>query len=247
MKRYIRYGAAAVLCAFLPVMTAGCSDIAADTASQAALQMEVDTAETTLEAEAVTDALTQTAAVESTAQAETAAETTAQEAVVTVTANETIGSTGLTADQWCTKAQSIYENAASIAFSYFGSTAGCVLDEGDVVNDVWYRVTNFNTIEDATAAYFAVFSKAVHGNDFSDKFQMIDDKLYCCLGDRGSDISYVSSQITALTASTDTVLSFTVTSTYQFPDDTEITTQEHPFTLVYENDQWMVGEFTLPY
>ena len=78
-------------------------------------------------------------------------------------------------------------------------------------------------------------------------FQMVDDKLYGRLGDRGADISYVSAKVTALTASTDSTLTFSVTASYEEPDSGDTSEQTDTFTLVMERGAWRVGQFTMPY
>ena len=52
---------------------------------------------------------------------------------------------------------------------------------------------------------------------------------------------------TALTGSTADTLTFSVVSSYQFPDEIEATQKESVLTLVYERGAWRVGTFTMPY
>lgn len=161
--------------------------------------------------------------------------------------NTTIGDTGMTAEEWCTQAQQIYTTAASTYFTYLCSSDGFTYDSSDVIEDNWMRVTSCNTLEEATAEYYSVFAQTGHETDLDGQFRMVDDKLYRLCSDRGADISYVNSKVTALTSSTSDTLTFTVVSTYQFPDETEQTTQEEVFTLVFERSAWRVGQFTMPY
>ena len=85
----------------------------------------------------------------------------------------------------------------------------------------------------------------------NDQFQMIDGNLYRLCGDRGMDITYISSEITTLTESTEDSLVFQAVSTYCEPDKEEqsnaYTQRSDIFTIVLENGQWKVGQFTMPY
>ena len=96
-------------------------------------------------------------------------------------------------------------------------------------------------------AGYSVFAQSGHESDFDGMFQMVDDKLYGRLGDRGADISYVSAKVTALTASTDSTLTFSVTASYEEPDSGDTSEQTDTFTLVMERGAWRVGQFTMPY
>lgn len=158
-----------------------------------------------------------------------------------------IGDTGMTASEWCTQAQKIYTAAASTYFIYLCSSDGFAYDTDDVTEDGWVRVTNYQTIEEAEAEYYDIFARAGHEMDLNGQFRMENDKLYRLCGDRGGDISYVSSEVTELTGSTADTLTFSVVSTYQEPDSTEQTTREDTFTLILEHGEWHVGQFTMPY
>lgn len=161
--------------------------------------------------------------------------------------SETIGDTGMTADEWVAEAQNIYTTAASTYFTYLCSSGGFDYDMDDVVDGNWFHVTNCDTLEEAGAEFYSVFSEAAHESDLDGQLQLIDDKVYRLCGDRGADISYVSSKVTALTDSTADTLTFSVTSTYQYPEEDEITTKDDVFTLVFERGVWRVGQFTMPY
>ena len=161
--------------------------------------------------------------------------------------NSLIGDTGLTAEEWCEEAQQIYTTAAATYYTYLCSSDGFTYDTSDVIDDSWQRVTSCDTLEEATAEYYSVFAQTGHESDLDEQFRVVDDKLYRLCGDRGADISYLDSKVIALTSSTADTLTFTVVSTYQFPDETEQTTQEDIFTLVMERGVWRVGQFTMPY
>ncbi|MGN1403141.1 MAG: hypothetical protein ACI4XB_02335 [Ruminococcus sp.] len=246
--------AAACLAVFtLTAMLSGCTDISGSDAGQTPIEMEASGAADTSPA-AETDA----AAVEND---DTAEESTAQEEDAVSSEDSAaspdndeqsddgvlIGDTGLTAEEWCEQAQQIYTTAAAVYYTYLCSSDGFTYDASDVIDENWQRVTSCDTLEEATAEYYSVFAQTGHENDLNEQFRVVDDKLYRLCGDRGADISYLDSEVTALTDSTDDTLTFTVVSTYQFPDETEQTTQEDIFTLVLERGVWRVGQFTMPY
>ncbi len=53
--------------------------------------------------------------------------------------------------------------------------------------------------------------------------------------------------MTALTASTDSTLTFSVTASYEEPDSGDTSEQTDTFTLVMERGAWRVSQFTMPY
>lgn len=242
-----------LVCLALAAGMTGCSDIADTTSSlpagTTAAQAAEETTETTLErTEESVNSMQETAPADAATSgtALTVEERTSEEAA---SGGELVGDTGLTAEAWCTQAQQIYENAASTYFIYQASSGmGFTYDTSDTIGDgSWQRVTNYSTIEEAEAGYYEVFAQAGHETDLDAQFQMSDGKLYRLCGDRGSDISYQSSAVTALTGSTADTLTFSVVSSYQFPDETEATQKESVLTLVYERGAWRVGTFTMPY
>ena len=239
-----------LVCLALAAGMTGCSDIADTTSSlPAGTTAAQETTETTLErieesVNSMQETVPADAATSDTAL--TVEERTSEEAA---SGGELVGDTGLTAEAWCTQAQQIYENAASTYFIYQASSGmGFTYDTSDTIGDgSWQRVTNYSTIEEAEAGYYEVFAQAGHETDLDAQFQMLDGKLYRRCGDRGSDISYQSSTVTALTGSTADTLAFSVVSSYQFPDEIEATQKESVLTLVYERGAWRVGTFTMPY
>lgn len=242
-----------LVCLALAAGMTGCSDIADTTSSLPAetttVQAVEETTETTLErTEESVNSMQETAPVDAATSNTTltAEESTSEE---TASGGDLVGDTGLTAEAWCAQAQQIYENAASTYFIYQASSGmGFTYDTSDTIGDgSWQRVTNYSTIEEAEAGYYEVFAQTGHETDLDAQFQMSDGKLYRRCGDRGSDISYQSSTVTALTSSTADTLTFSVVSSYQFPDETEATQKESVLTLVYERGAWRVGTFTMPY
>lgn len=243
------------------VCFAGCSDIAessiAEPASltlEAAKETDVQTQQTQTEIQDTQTTLSSfdnytvsssnAAITEAYADSE---ESSSASSETSVSSDAVIGDTEMTAAKWCAQAQQIYETAATTYFTYLCSSDGFTYDAEDCIDGGWYRVTNCNTLEDAEAEYYSVFAKSGHETDLDKQFQIVDEKLYRLCGDRGADISYLDSKVTELLESTTDTLTFSVVSTYQFPDASEITTQEDRFTLVWERDAWRVGQFTMPY
>ena len=153
----------------------------------------------------------------------------------------------MTESEWVAQAQQMYEKAAQTYYTYLCSSSGFTYDTEDTIADDYVRITSCDTLEDAEAPYYTVFAKSAHASDFDGMLEMSDDKLYGRMGDRGADISYVSSAVTALTASTSSQLTFAGTSSYEDPEDGSASTKEDTFTLVLEDGSWRVGQFTMPY
>ncbi len=241
-KKLNKVGAAALMIAAL--MT-GCTDVADTSTASLDITAETAAAEETTAAESESTP----EPTESTAQADSSTESTsASSAKAADASQETIGSTGMTADQWVAQAQQIYETACKTYFTYLCSSSGYTYDEADTLDDNYVRITSCDSIEAAEAEFYSVFTQTGHENVFDGMFQMKDDKLYGRIGDRGANIFYGSSQVTALTGSTEDTLTFSVTSTYQDPDSGEQTSvQEDVFTLVMERGAWRVSQFTMPY
>ena len=213
----------AALCTMAALMT-GCTDVS-------------DGSQTQVDMNAATTA------AETTAPAETAETTDAPAAQ----SQETIGDTGMTADQWVAQAQQIYDTACQTYYTYRCTSDCFTYDNSDTTEDGYVRITSCDSIEAAEAEYYSVFAQSGHESDFDGMFQMVDDKLYGRLGDRGADISYVSAKVTALTASTDSTLTFSVTASYEEPDSGDTSEQTDTFTLVMERGAWRVSQFTMPY
>ena len=150
-------------------------------------------------------------------------------------------------DQWVAQAQQIYDTACQTYYTYRCTSDCFTYDNSDTTEDGYVRITSCDSIEAAEAEYYSVFAQSGHESDFDGMFQMVDDKLYGRLGDRGADISYVSAKVTALTASTDSTLTFSVTASYEEPDSGDTSEQTDTFTLVMERGAWRVSQFTMPY
>ncbi len=165
--------------------------------------------------------------------------------------NEIVGNTGLTVSQWLEKANVMYQTAITTYNTYLCSSDGFQYQTDENSIDGWMLVTSCSTVEEATQPYFDIFAVSQHNSDLDGQFQMIDGNLYRLCGDRGMDITYISSEITTLTESTEDSLVFQAVSTYCEPDKEEqnnaYTQRSDIFTIVLENGQWKVGQFTMPY
>ena len=237
----------AALCTMAALMT-GCTDVSDGSQTQVDMNAATTAAETTAPAEnAETEPAAETAETDtdlSASEEESTAETTDAPAAQS---QETIGDTGMTADQWVAQAQQIYDTACQTYYTYRCTSDCFTYDNSDTTEDGYVRITSCDSIEAAEAEYYSVFAQSGHESDFDGMFQMVDDKLYGRLGDRGADISYVSAKVTALTASTDSTLTFSVTASYEEPDSGDTSEQTDTFTLVMERGAWRVSQFTMPY
>lgn len=245
MQKKLTAVCAAVLT--IAALMTGCTSVS-DGGGQTSVGITAETtaAETTAETQSTEDETTAEPA-ESTAETNLDGESTST-AETSAPSQDTIGSTGMTADQWVAQAQQIYETACKTYFTYLCSSSGYTYDETDTLDDNYVRITSCDSIEAAEAEFYSVFTQTGHEDVFDGMFQMKDNKLYGRIGDRGANIFYGSSQVTALTGSTEDTLTFSVTSTYQDPDSGEQTpVQEDVFTLVMERGAWRVSQFTMPY
>lgn len=230
----------------IAALMTGCTSVS-DGGGQTSVGITAETtaAETTAETQSTEDETTAEPA-ESTAETNRDGESTST-AETSAPSQDTIGSTGMTADQWVAQAQQIYETACQTYYTYLCSSSGYTYDETDTLDGDYVRITSCDSIEAAEAEFYSVFAQAGHENAFDGMFQTADGKLYGRIGDRGADISYVSSQVTALTDSTEDTLTFSVTSSYEDPETGDTSAQEDVFTLVMERGVWRVGQFTMPY
>ena len=230
-------------------LMSGCTNISeTESSAQTTVEMEVSQTETSVTAsDADTETETETETKTEAALTDTASETQTSAVTTAAAGGDVVGNTGMTSAQWCKKAQQMFDSAASVYFTYHCTSDSFTYDESDTLGGGWYRVTSCDSIKAAEADYFAVFAPSVHSGDLADQFQEQDEKLYRCCGDRGADITYTSTEITEMTAGSDSSVSFTAVSTYTDPDSGEVTTQSNAFSLIYEDGAWLVGTFILPY
>lgn len=156
--------------------------------------------------------------------------------------DKTVGDTDMSTSEWLDKAQSIYNSAARTRFNYICTSNYFDCDYSDMKGDGrWVRVTNCDTLEEASAEYYSVFAESGHESDLDNYLTVIEGELYCSDGARGKDITYQGTEVTEITDSSDDTITFKVVSTY---DDR---TEENEFSLVYERGAWYVEDFKMPY
>lgn len=168
----------------------------------------------------------------------------------------TVGTKGWTEDDWITWANDLFATACSLEFDY--EAGGCITTDGSSsisVNGMdYYVATDYNSIEEATADYFSVFSKTGRENKFAEYMQEQDGRLYILPAGRGSDIFYKESRVTSISNIGENTIEFTVENYYYedlFDDPAEqenhITMTTDTFTVIFEDRVWKVLNLNLPY
>ena len=163
----------------------------------------------------------------------------------------TIGTTELTsaedAEQWETKAKSLYDAACDM---YFGIVfnGGYFQENGNSsskLNMSFHEVSDerATTVADVKAELRTVFSEscaAQYDSQVDEKYKEVDGKLYQQQSGKGGNVTLEDVDIKFISAD-DSKASFYATAHYT--DRSDIT---EPFTLVYENGAWKVSEFSDP-
>lgn len=113
-----------------------------------------------------------------------------------------------------------------------------------------YLVTadSINSLADVRLDYHKVFSEDYKDN-LDEVFVESNGRVYCLCGERGSDIFYIDSRITAVNSRSDSEISFTVTDSYSDDDlGGGSCTKERDFAISLDSDgAWRVSRFILPY
>lgn len=152
------------------------------------------------------------------------------------------GALGRTEDEWLATAQTMYMEACETAFRFLCTGSEFPVDKANLdIIDKTYFLTTCSSFEDATAAYYDIFSRESHGDDFSSLLLEQNGRLYVARGSRGMDMTYLSSQVERLVSISDTEAVFEVLVEYE---DREVTNQ---FSIIAEEGKLLVAEFTLPY
>lgn len=166
------------------------------------------------------------------------------------------GTESWTEDDWITWANDLFATACSLEFDY--EAGGCITTDGSSsisVNGMdYYLATDYNSIEEATADYFSVFSKTGRENKFAELMQEQDGHLYIIPAGRGSDIFYKESLVTSISNIGENTIEFTVENYYYedlYDDPAEqenhITMTTDTFTVIFEDRVWKVLNLNLPY
>lgn len=151
-------------------------------------------------------------------------------------------------------AQALFESACRTQWNY---TVGCPfsLDTGDYVENQFgwkfFRVTDsrIKSVKDVEALYFRVFSDRYTHSEIAELYTEKNGNVYALSGNRGSDIYYSSSRITAIESKSADEIFFTVENYYDGSDfGQESYTETETFSAVIENGNvWKAGKFRLPY
>lgn len=232
-----------MLTAALCLSAAGCEMKNMEYSS--APQEETTTAETTtVTAEKTTTADTVSASTTTTTTT-TTAEATTTTTVTTAPAEEDPDAIG----------QTLYDEACSRIFGMFCSTYYSTGNEAILDHTEWmefYPVTDsrVKTVEDVKTDFCTVFSEeyaAPYLAEIDQKFRMIDGVLYCALGERGSDITYLDTELQLLSADQDTICFSAVSHYMDMDNGTPLPDQPADFILIRTANGWRVSAFTLPY
>ncbi len=152
------------------------------------------------------------------------------------------GVDGRTQEEWMMLGQELYMEAMELAFRYLCTGSEFPFDRANLeIIDRTYFLTTCTSFEEATAAYYELFSREYHGDDFEGLLLEQNGRLYAARAARGMDMTYLSSEIATLVSASETEIVFEAETLYE---DGETTAT---FTLVPEDGFWKVGEFTLPY
>ena len=151
-------------------------------------------------------------------------------------------------------AQALYQSACRTQWDYTVGTPYSIDYDTYIENEYgwqYYLITEsgINSLADVEADYYKVFSDR-YPTPLYEEYIEQDGNVYALNGQRGSDIFYTYSQVTAVTSRTDDEIFFTVTSYYDgtaIGEDTSYTTEDE-FSIVIGSDGVLrAGVFKLPY
>lgn len=163
---------------------------------------------------------------------------------------------GFLESDWIAWANGMHQRACTLEFeSSSGMNFQYDTSSSIQVNGMeYYLCTNYSSIEEASAEYYAFFTKEGRENVFSGFVAEQDGALYVCPLGRGSDIYYKDSCVVSLDRIEECKVVFSVDN-YYYTDayfdsngaDDSYTTQKNDFSVVFEDGVWKVEEFYLPY
>ncbi len=152
------------------------------------------------------------------------------------------GAQGKTDSEWLAFGQELYKKGCDTAFRFLCTGSQFPFDTQNLdIIDKTYFLTTCASFDEATEEYYEIFSKQYHSSDFDGLLIESGGRLYAARGARGMDMTYLSSAVDNIIETADTEVTFSVTAEYE----DEVTTSE--FSLVYEDGEWKIGKFTLPY
>ncbi|MBP5378352.1 MAG: hypothetical protein J6Y64_02285 [Ruminococcus sp.] len=150
-------------------------------------------------------------------------------------------------------AQALFESACRTEMQY---TVGCPFEvdyDDHIENSLswcFYRITdsNIHSVSDVMNEYHKVFSDR-YPDQLASLYMDSNGSAYALCGNRGSDIYYSSSKVTAIKSKSDDEIVFTVENYYDGTDyGDESYTETEDFSVVIGSDNvWKVGNFNLPY
>ena len=157
------------------------------------------------------------------------------------------GSSSTEKEQWESKARALYDDACNMYFGiiFNGSYFETNYNTTDELGANFYEISDsrVSTVADVKAEMRKVFSESYvsqYDNKINDKYKEYDGKLYQVFSGKGGNVALEDVDIEFISAD-DSKASFNAVAHYiNEPDITE------PFTLVYENDDWKVSEFSDP-
>lgn len=151
-------------------------------------------------------------------------------------------------------AQKLFEQACETEWNFTVGSPYEVDQSVTVKNSYgWdcYLVTSegITSLDDVRLDYHKIFSENYEDNHLEEVFTEYDGRLYCLCGERGSNIFYIDSKITAVNSRSDSEISFTVTDSYSDDDfGGGSYAEEREFAISFDSDQaWHVSKFILPY
>lgn len=151
-------------------------------------------------------------------------------------------------------AQALFESACRTEWNY---TVGCpyTVDYNSYIENEFewqfYKITDsdITSFADIEEDYYKVFSSE-YPNKLAELYKEKDGAVYALCGERGSDLYYVESVITGITAKNDSEIIFTVENHYSGNDFTgaEPYSETEEFSaVIYDDGTMRAGRFTLPY
>ncbi|MBQ8296326.1 MAG: hypothetical protein IJX77_00920 [Ruminococcus sp.] len=256
----------AALAALTMIACAGCSDKKESASSESVpattggIVQDVPPEETQpdpLEPKPSTDATEATAAEAETTSAESTAEPVSEESDESgeSPAEESAASPeNLSDEELVSMAQTLFESACRTSWDFH---VGCpyTLDYNSTAENSlgwkFYLVTSegISSIADVEADYYSTFSDT-YTTDLSEIYLESGGRVYALDGQRGSNIYYTGSAVTAVTSRQENEVFFTVENYYSGSDFSGegAYTQTAEFSAVlHEDGSWRAGVFTLPY
>lgn len=151
-------------------------------------------------------------------------------------------------------AQDLFISACNTEWKY---TVGCPynVDYNSFINNEFdwqfYKITdkNITSFKDIESDYYKVFSSE-YQNKLADLYKEKDGNVYALCGERGSNVYYSGSEITAIKNKNDKEITFTVVNHYSGSDFTgnEPYTETEDFSvIIYDDGTWRAGKFKLPF